>query len=285
MKRRQFVQASLSAAAFVAMGGCTRAEPSDREPDPPVTPTPRPAVQLYTVRTLLENDLEGTIRSVAEIGYEEVEPHSLFGRSAAEFRSVLDGAGLVAPARHVGLNALRGQINEVIEDTLALGCQWIICPYVEASERSLDGYRRVADDLNAAGAVCGQAGISFGYHNHDFEFEVVEDVIPYDLLLERTDPALVDMELDLFWVTKGGANPLSYFNKHPGRFPLCHVKDMAGDGSMVDVGSGIIDFATIFAASETAGLKHYIVEHDQPADPLASIAASYSVLRPLLERL
>jgi len=233
------------------------------------------AVQLYTVRTLLANDFEGTLAKIAEIGFEEIEAHDLFRRTASEVRTIIDDTGLTLPARHVPLAELRTRIDAAIEDSITLGCRWIVCPFVHQQERTLDGYRRVAEDLNVAAASVRAAGLGFAYHNHDFEFEPVDDVIAYDLLLERCDPALVAMELDLYWIAKAGADPLHYFVRYPGRFPLIHVKDMAPDRSMTEVGSGIIDFATIFAESEQAGIRHYIVEHDNPTDPLASITTSF----------
>lgn len=248
----------------------------------PENPACLPAVQLYTVRALLEIDFEGTIDKVAEIGYREVELHAFFGRTAAEVRTVLNRAGLTAPARHVGLTDLRTRIDDVIADSTTLGCEWVVCSHIVESERSLDGYRKVADDLNAMATACREAGISLAYHNHDFEFAPLEDTVPYDLLLDRCDSALVGMEIDLFWTKKGGVNPLEYFAQYPGRFPLCHVKDMSVDGDMIEVGAGIIDFATIFEAAGLAGLERFFVEHDEPADPLASITASYPVLKSLL---
>lgn len=283
MQRREFVRQSLGAAALLALSGCARSDRTESQSTNPVNTQPKAGLQLYTVRSLLENDFEGTIRKVAAIGYQEVELHALFGRTAAEVRTILDGAGLKAPARHVGLDDLRTRMDEVLDESAALDCEWIVCPYVDASDRTLDGYRNVADQLNTAGTACREAGRSFAYHNHDFEFAPVDDVVPYDLLLERCDNDLVAMELDLYWITKGGANPLEYFDRYPGRFTLCHVKDMAADGTMTEVGSGIIDFKTIFASAATAGLQHYFVEHDQPSDPIASVTASYEGLVPLLE--
>lgn len=244
---------------------------------------PKAGLQLYTVRSSLEEDFEGTIRKISRIGYEEVELHSLFGRKAKHVRALLDQAGLAAPSRHVGLPDLRGRIDEVLDESATLGCRWVVCPYIDASERTLEGFQRAADDLNAAAAACLEAGLSLAYHNHDFELEAVEDVIPYDLLLERCDAHLVAMELDVFWMAKGGGNPFTYFNRYPGRFALCHAKDMAPDGSMTEVGTGVIDFETLLASSREAGFRHYFVEHDEPADPIASITTSYAGLMQLLK--
>ena len=133
------------------------------------------------------------------------------------------------------------------------------------------------------GPMAHAAGMRFAYHNHDFEFKAIDGTRPYDILLNETDPSLVDFEMDLFWVVYGGANPLDLFNQYPKRFPLVHVKDSSGppDKKMVDVGQGTIDFRSIFAQGDKAGIKHYFVEHDQPADPIATIRNSYKYLHAL----
>ncbi|MFV1979998.1 MAG: sugar phosphate isomerase/epimerase family protein, partial [Rhodothermia bacterium] len=128
------------------------------------------------------------------------------------------------------------------------------------------------------------AGIRFAYHNHDFEFADLEGQVPYDLLLERTEPDFVAMEIDLYWIRAVGHEPLPYFEQYPGRFKLCHVKDMDLAGAMTEVGSGIIDFASDFGQASLAGLEHFFVEHDDPTDPLASIATSFEGLKALLNR-
>src|SRR6266576_470043 len=127
------------------------------------------------------------------------------------------------------------------------------------------------------------AGLQFAYHNHDFEFAPLEGKLPYDVLLAETDPKLVQLEVDLYWITKGGQDPLAYFARWPGRFPMVHVKDSAGppDHRIVEVGAGKIDFKKIFAQSDQAGIKHYFVEHDEPADAFASIRASCEYLKRL----
>src|SRR2546428_537367 len=128
------------------------------------------------------------------------------------------------------------------------------------------------------------AGIQFGYHNHTFEFvkdQALGGKLPYDVLLAETDPKLVQMEMDLCWITEGGQDPLVYFDRYPGRFPLVHVKDMTKDHQMTEVGSGAIDWRRIFAQSEKAGMRHYFVEHDEPKAPFDSILTSYEFLRKL----
>ncbi len=239
-------------------------------------------VQLYTVRSLMERDFAGTLEAVADAGFQEVEFAGYFGRPPEEVKAMLEGVGLEAPAAHVPLDALTGDLAGTVEAARAAGHRYLLCAWLAPEDRvSIARYQELAALWNEAGRACREAGMRFGYHNHDFEFETIGGRMPFDVLLEETDPELVDFELDLFWITKGGQDPLRYFERHPGRFPLCHVKDMAADGEMVEVGQGGIDFAAIFAQAELAGLKHFFVEHDQPADPLASIAVSHDYLRAL----
>lgn len=245
----------------------------------------RVGLQLYTVRDRMAGDVAATLREVAAVGYREVETAGLFELSPEQFRAALDTAGLASPAGHFPIDAVRRQPAELLALARTLGQRWIVIPWLEEAERTPDGYQRLADDLNRFGAAARDEGIRVAYHNHDFEFEPLPDgSTGYDLLLAGTDPALVDLELDLFWAVKGGHDPVALFSGHPGRFALCHVKDMtdmAGSQEMVAVGRGEIDFAGIFAHAEQAGLQHYFVEHDNPGDALASIRTSFEHLRQL----
>jgi sugar phosphate isomerase/epimerase len=141
----------------------------------------------------------------------------------------------------------------------------------------------VADDFNAAGEAAQAMGLGFGYHNHAWEFESLSDgTTPYDLLLERCDPSLVSMQMDIFWAVHAGADPLQYFGAYPGRFTSVHVKDRTADGEMVAVGTGVIDFETIMARADQAGIEHYFVEHDNPVDPLEDVRISFATLHGIL---
>ena len=248
--------------------------------DPPLD---RIGVQLYTVRSLMAEDVAGTLAAVAAIGYREVEFAGYFDHPPDEIRAMLDANGLTAPATHVGLDLVRGDaLYASIESAQTIGIGWLVVPSLAEELRTADGYREVARILNEAGATAASAGIRVGYHNHAFEFEPVGDdpagPTGYTVLVENLDPALVDLEIDFHWLEVGGADALALFEAYPGRFPLCHVKDLTADGQMADVGAGVIDWAGIFAHSDHAGLRHYFVEHDQPGDPLASIQASYRYL-------
>lgn len=242
-------------------------------------------VQLYTVRRELEADFEGTLARVAGLGYREVEFAGYYGRTPAQVKAALARHGLAAPSAHFQSVVASGGVREAIEAAQAIGHEYLVYAWLPPEERkSLDDYKRLAERLNRAGEECKRAGVQFGYHNHDFEFAPMEGRIPYDLILEATDAGLVKMELDLYWITKGGQSPLAYFRKHPGRFPLVHVKDMDSTPKrhFTEVGRGRIDFGEIFAASRQAGIRHYFVEQDEtPASPFDSIRTSIEYLKRL----
>jgi sugar phosphate isomerase/epimerase len=243
----------------------------------------RLGVQLYTVRDVFPSDFVGVLEMVKRIGYDEVEFAGYHEREPRVVRAVLDDIGLTAPATHVGLDALQQDLDAQIEAAQIVGHRYVVVPWLDEDARtSLDDYRRIADTFNTLGARMQAEGLQFAYHNHDFEFETFGGEEPgYDVLLAETDPALVQMEMDLFWTVHAGHDPLDYFARHPGRFPLFHVKDRTPDGTMVDVGAGAIDFGRIFAEAEQAGLRHAFVEHDEPGESLASIQASYAHLERL----
>jgi sugar phosphate isomerase/epimerase len=275
MDRREFITAVGAggmAGAGLLSGGCAGAS---RRLD-------RIGVQLYTVRSAMEENVESTLERVAAIGYTEVEFAGYFGRSPQQIREVLDRNGLSAPGVHVPLERLDQDWDATVAAAQTVGHRYLVVPSIPAADRtSHDAYRSFAERFNRLGERARAAGLTFCYHNHDFEFEPVGGRIPYDVLLGETDPALVAFELDLFWITSAGGNPGVYFRDHPGRFHLVHVKDRSADGSMVDVGAGTIEFASLFALGDQAGIRHFIVEHDSPAAPFDSIAASYRYLRAL----
>ena len=238
-------------------------------------------LQLYTVRDLMKADLPGTLRKVAQIGYKEVEFAGYFGRSPAQIRALLKQNGLTSPSSHIGLDILEKDPVKAFADAKAIGHQWATVPYIpEERRKTVDDWNRIIDLLNRLGPQAKAAGLRLAYHNHDFEIRPVNGVRPLDMMLDKTDPSLVDFEMDLYWVVFGGGDPMDFFNRHPKRFAMVHVKDSAGppDNKMVDVGKGTIDFTRIFAQSDKAGIKHYFVEHDQPADPIATIRNSYQYL-------
>jgi sugar phosphate isomerase/epimerase len=247
-------------------------------------------LELYTVRGALDKDFEGTLARVAKDGYKEVELAQVFAHlpdfspSPKRAREILDANGLSAPASHIPYSAISTEnLPKVIEASKILGHSYVVNPSIDrAVLKQPDGWKRAAEAFNRAGEETMKFGIQFGYHNHVEEFKPLPDgKLPYDVLLDETDPKLVNMEMDLGWAHEAGADPLKYFAKYPGRFPLVHVKDFDKNRTMVDVGKGEIDWKAIFSKADLAGIKHYFVEFDDPKSPFDSIQASYAYLENL----
>jgi sugar phosphate isomerase/epimerase len=242
-------------------------------------------LQLYTVRDRMQADMPGTLAQVAAAGYKEVEFAGYFGRTPAQVVDLLRQNGLTSPSSHLGLEMMEKDAAGTFATAKAIGNEWAVVPYLAEERRgkTIDDWKRFAAMLNNLGTQAKSSGLRLAYHNHNFEIANVEGSRPLDVLLTNTDPSLVDFEMDLYWVIFGGGQPLDFFNRYPGRFPMVHVKDSAGppENKMVDVGKGTIDFPAIFAESEKAGIKHYFVEHDQPADPIATIRNSAAYLENL----
>ena len=247
----------------------------------------RVGIQLYSVRTEVQRDLPGTLARLAQIGYREVEFAGYFGKTPAEIRQMLSQNGLTAPSTHIPYETIRTGWDKALDDALARGHQWVTIPWLPESVRgSVASWKQVADEFSRAASQARARGLSFAYHNHDFELnKLVEGRRPLDILLESSDPQFVQFEMDVYWVKNGGGDPLAYMRQWPGRFPLLHIKDSAGgpDHRQTDVGAGTIDFAEIFrlAATQSNAVKHAFVEHDQPADPMAFARASFDYLNKL----
>jgi sugar phosphate isomerase/epimerase len=275
MKRRNFLKSSGFAAAGLMLSPLVQATGKRR--------LERIGIQLYTVRDLMATDTAGTLEALASIGYDEVELAGFHGHSPDDVRAMLDNTGLAAPSGHVLVESILSSSEQIIEAAQVVSLKYLVLGWLEPEERkSLDDYRRLAELCNRFGEQCRMAGIQFAYHNHEFEFERLENQRPIDLLLAETDDSLMKVELDFYWIAFAGADPFEYFVKHPGRFPLCHIKDMAADRKMVDVGAGTIDFSSLLSAGKQAGLEHYFIERDDSPDPMATAAASYAAVRQLV---
>ena len=240
-------------------------------------------VQLYTVRAALAQDFEGTLRSIAAMGYTEVEFAGLFGHDPAQVAQLLAELNVTAVGSHVTWDRLRAEPDAAIEETLALGAEYIVFPWLPDTERrTLAQWQGWVALLNQVGASSQARGIELAYHNHDFEFVAIDGTRPIDLLLEGIDRSVVALEVDTYWLAKAGAEPSELFARYPGGVPLVHAKDMrSSDQSMADVGQGDLDFAALFAQGEQAGLAHVIVEHDDTAEPMQSLQNSLAYLKAL----
>jgi sugar phosphate isomerase/epimerase len=275
MDRREFVQTMAGAGLAIACTG-VRAVPRATKLD-------RVGLQLYTVRDKMKLDFEGTIARVAQIGYKEVEFAGYYDRSPADVRAILDHNGLSAPSTHIAFENA-DQWKTALATAKAVGHEYIVMPWIpEERRKTLDDWKKFAETFNHAAQMAHDSGIQFAYHNHDFEFPKLDGQVPYDVLLQSTDPKLVQLEIDLYWMTKGGQDPLAYFARWPGRIPLVHVKDggPAPEYKMADVGQGKIDWKRIFAKRDQAGIKHFFVEHDNPPQGFQDVAVSYNYLKNL----
>lgn len=276
MDRRTFVMTAGTAAVAAGLPGTPEFLGRDR--------LDKIGLELYTVRDLMKASVERTLSQVAAIGYREVEFAGYFNRPPRAIKQLLDDNGLGSPAAHIGLDALRGPWNRTLSDASEIGHKWlVIASTIDADRNTPEAIKRTADLIHKAADDAKFYKIRLAYHNHDVEFQQVGGKRIFDQLLELTKPSELQIEMDLYWITKGGGDPLDYFRRWPGRFPLVHVKDASPppEYRMEDVGKGTIKWADIFAHQKEAGIKHYFVEHDNPADPIASITASYKYLRAL----
>ena len=245
------------------------------------------SLQLYTVRDLTKANFPETVQQVARIGYGGVELAG-FGSlsSAAEVRKAVDDAGLKISGAHISLDAMEKDLSKVFDDIQTLGTQFVICPFLaEPRRKDAAGWKQVAASLNKIGQACKDRGLILAYHNHAFEFQQFDGQAGLDILFSSTDPKFVKSELDVYWVKKGGADPLAYINKLSTRLSLLHLKDMdaSPDQKFAPVGTGILDMKSILAAGQKANVQWYIVEQDNcyGIPPMDSVRTSYENLKKL----
>ncbi|RFC71162.1 sugar phosphate isomerase/epimerase [Streptomyces sp. AcE210] len=275
--RRAFLGTSLGLAAAVGTALPASAGQRRRIPRGGI------GMHLYTMRDVLAKDFAGTVEQLAEIGYATVGVSGRHGYGAADIRRMLDTVGLRAVLEHVAYTTLTGSgLPQALEDLHTLGARWPVVPSLPGSMHSPAGYREAAREFNRIGAASREAGLGpVLFHNHDGDHDVMDGENLYDILVRETDPHLVAFELDVYWASKGGADPAAYFVRHRRRFPALHVKDMAPDGGFADVGSGTLDFAAMFDKAHAGGVKQWLVEHDTPKDPFATARNSYEYLAAL----
>lgn len=243
-------------------------------------------IQLYTIRKELEKDFNGTLVKIAKIGFNTIETagysdRTFYGYEPKAFKKYTKDIGLKTLSSHA--NVQLDKLDYIIEDHLNAGMKYLVKPSINHERRkSIDGYKKVAEEFNIIGEKCKKSGLRFGYHNHSSEFKELEGQIPYDVLLDNTDPDYLTMQLDTYWIVRSGNDPLEYFKKYPGRFELLHIKDMekGGEKDSTEIGSGVIDFKQIFAENKLSGVKHYFLEQESFKMPVfESLAISYAYLK------
>lgn len=236
-------------------------------------------LQLYTLRKPFAADPLGTLSRIRETGYDAVEFAAPLGSDFAGFAARMRDIGLDCPSAHAGLADLAERPDDVLAMAKTLGCRYLVMPYVMPDQRD---WPAVIATLGAFAKRAREEGLRVAYHHHDFEFEAADGVRPFDRLVDETDPEFVDFELDVYWLKKGGEDPRAFIETMAGRVKLIHLKDMAPDGGMADVGSGTFDFAALIQAADAAGAQHYFVEHDFPPSPgWPSVEAGLRHLRTL----
>ena len=250
-------------------------------------------LQPYGVRNELQHDTEGTVRKLAAMGYQAIEVGDPFyGMGPAEAARLFKSLGLASPSGHFAYPADMDAWDRTMEHARMLNCEYMITTVPNEWRKTLDGWKRGADKFNELGARCKKNGLTLAYHNHNFEYKVLDGVIAYDHFLQSTDPDLVKMQMDVFWTTFAGQDPLKYFGRYPGRFHLLHIKDLkkgyeptTGNfkgNPFTEVGNGIIDWTRIFQAAPRAGMRHYFVEQDRSdSTPLESAKISCEYLKKL----
>lgn len=224
-------------------------------------------LQLYTLRDIIDNDPKGVLKDVASFGYKQIESYEgkdgmFWGMTNKEFKAYMDELGMTIISSHCDINK---DFERKAAEAAEIGMKYLLSPWI-GPQKSLDDYKRFADTFNEKGKICKANGIRFAYHNHDYSFKQQDGQYPQDIMMKNTDPALVDFEMDMYWVVTAGEDPIKWMKRYPNRFTLCHVKDRAkganGEFDSVTLGKGIIPYKKIVAASAALGMKYFIVEQE-----------------------
>jgi sugar phosphate isomerase/epimerase len=271
--RREFLKISaLGAVGMMALGNYA-CGPRDRK-------SYGVGLQLYTIRDAMAADVPGTLQKLSDLGFKYLELASyadgkFYGFAPLEFKKMADDLNMNVLSSHTQVEAAGITLDnakKMADDHATLGVKFCVQPWINEPDRNIETYKKMIADWNQVGKIMKGVGIQFGYHNHNFEFANLDGVVPYyDVFLKEMDPDLITMELDLFWASKAGQDPVAMFNKYPGRFQLLHFKDMYHDEApffdvikddIAPVGAGVIDFKRILAAKKIAGMKYLFVEDD-----------------------
>ena len=280
-KRRDFLKISAAGAVGVMAFGAFACKPGSK----PVETAPDKksfgvGLQLYTIRDAMTADALGSLKKISDLGYKNVElanyaDGKFYGYAPVEFKKIVNDLGMDIISSHTSVEAAGITLDsakKMADDHAAMGVKYCVQPWVEEVNRNIESYKKMIADWNEVGKVMKEVGIQFGYQNHNFEFATIDGIVPYyDIFMPEMDADLITMELDMYWATKAGQDPVEMFNKYPGRFQLFHFKDMAQQSApfydvikddITSVGAGLIDFKRIQAAKEVAGMKYMFVEDD-----------------------
>jgi sugar phosphate isomerase/epimerase len=302
-KRREFLRLTGSLAAGLAIGpmACNSEDKSKtaetgNAADTTTNAAPAAAtaaittfgLQLYSLRDDMPKDPKGVLKQVASFGYKQIEsyegPQGMFwGMSNTDFKKYMDDLGMVIVSSHCDIN--KGFEKKAAE-AAAIGMKYLICPYL-GPQKTLDDYKKHAENFNKKGEICKKNGIRFAYHNHDYSFKLVDGQMPQDVMMGITDPSTVDYEMDMYWVVTAAQDPEAWLKKYKDRFRLCHVKDRTkGATEAADtctLGEGSIDYAKILKTAQENGMEYYIVEQEKYAGttPLKAAEADAAYMKNL----
>jgi sugar phosphate isomerase/epimerase len=225
-------------------------------------------LQLWSVRNDMGKDPKETLKQVASFGYKQIESFEgskgmFWGMTNNEFKKYMDELGMTIISSHCDISK---DFEKKAEEAAAIGMKYLMCPY-KGPQKSIDDFKKFAEDFNKKGEICRKNGIRFGYHNHDYSFKAMDGQLPQDVMMQNTDASLVDFEMDIYWVVTGGQDPEVWLKKYPDRFRACHVKDRIKNATQADascvLGEGSIDFPKILKTAAAKGMKYYIVEHER----------------------
>lgn len=247
-------------------------------------------LQLYTLRSDLEKSNPGEIlKLVASAGYKQVESYEgskgmFWGMRSAEFKNYMDELGMKIISSHCDIEK---DFEKKVNQAASIGMKYLICPWIN-EQKSADDCKKTADQFNKCGVICKKAGIRFGYHNHDQDFKVVDGQVVQDIYMSHTDPALVDFEMDIYWVVTAGYDPIEWLKKYSGRFRLCHIKDRTKGATQKDasciLGEGSIDYPKILKTAKENGMRFYIVEQERydNTTPIKAMMADAAYLKKIV---
>jgi sugar phosphate isomerase/epimerase len=281
LTRRDFVKLSLGSLTALATQGLHASNSA------------RPlGVQLYTVRSLAQKDLPGVLAAIHKVGYQEVETYwDIYDRPAKELRQIIADHGLRAPSGHFDYQGLGAKLDYAQE----LGVDYVVCPMLpRATWNSLDGFKTAAAQFNQWGEEISRRGMRFAFHNHNYEFRPLENTTGFATLMTHTDPKIVKLEMDCYWITQAGKDPVKVMNEHADRITMLHLKDRQSGfpfsqqldqaaGHFTEVGTGSLDWKAILAAAARNRIQHMFVEQDESArGPIESVRISYQYLQNLV---
>ncbi|MFT3903089.1 MAG: sugar phosphate isomerase/epimerase [Niabella sp.] len=267
MNRKNFLRLSGGAALGVAFSSCANGMTASGSKGT----IKNLGLQLYSLRDDLPKDPKGVLKQVASFGYKHIESFEggqgmFWGMTNKEFKKYMDSLGMKMVSSHCDF---RHDFERKAAEAGEIGMKYLICPWF-GRQKSLDDYKKGAEDFNKAGEICKKNGLRFAYHNHDYSFRLQDGQFPQDIMMKESDPALVDFEMDIYWTVTAGQDPVAWMKKYNGRFKLCHVKDRRKNTPYKEgesnqsciVGQGSMDYKSILGSAKKLGMQYYIVEQE-----------------------